>query len=145
MKALSHLQKRRFSALRGAAALFLAASAVVAGMTAFDVPVDAGGRVRAVCTAHGFLCISRHTDRSRENQRNCAVLCLCAVSFGRLYLHSAPCGHEHLGATVEWIESTQSIVITSAGKTITMTVDSDEMTVNGVKRHCRSKCFSWAM
>lgn len=134
MKALSHLQKRRFSALRGAAALFLAASAVVAGMTAFDVPVDAAdASVPFVPHTAFYASPAVQTVHVKINgiAPSFAYAPFLSGDYTYIPLRAVM---EHLGATVEWIESIQSIVITSAGKTITMTIDSDEMTVNGVKK-----------
>ena len=48
---------------------------------------------------------------------------------------------ENLGCKVEWVEKTQSILITSAGKNITLVIDSDEMTVNGVKKKIPAKAI----
>ena len=134
MKALSHLQKRRFSALRGAAALFLAASAVVASMTAFDVPVDAAdASVPFVPHTAFYASPAVQTVHVKINgiAPSFAYAPFLSGDYTYIPLRAVM---EHLGATVEWIESIQSIVITSAGKTITMTIDSDEMTVNGVKK-----------
>lgn len=134
MKALSHLQKRRFSALRGAAALFLAASAVVAGMTAFDVPVDAAdASVPFVPHTAFYASPAVQTVHVKINgiAPSFAYAPFLSGDYTYIPLRAVM---EHLGATVEWIESIQSIVITSAGKTITMTIDSNEMTVNGVKK-----------
>lgn len=135
MKLLTLMQKHKFGTRFGTvSALFLS---VTASLTVFSASAGAFSLTPASAVLQNTQPFTESVPVEKVNVKiNGASPSFTYAPFisGDHTLIPLRAVMENLGCKVEWIESSQSIIITSADKKITLVIDSDEMTVNGEKK-----------